>query len=200
MAAAELQTRLLASILAARHAGVPGGGNDLAEDLVQAQFDRAAEMLAAPDHPRTAALTTTSAFRMTVTHEISIAHRLSGHKGKHARVHGHNFLISLSVTRADSGALDGFGQIASPSVIRHRLCAWMDIEWDHRTLLWVHDPILERMKDIDQSVVALPFHPTPEGIARHLVEVVGPVELAGTGLRLAAVTVQETHNRAATYG
>jgi 6-pyruvoyltetrahydropterin/6-carboxytetrahydropterin synthase len=145
-------------------------------------------------------MSTVSAFRMNLFHEISIARRLSGYGGRQGRLHGHNLGITLGVVRDDAGSLDSLGRVAGLPVVRNRLCRWLDDEWHYRTLLWVHDPILERLRDIDDSIIALPCNPTAENLARYLVEVVGYREFAGTGLRLASCTVQETTDCSATYG
>jgi 6-pyruvoyltetrahydropterin/6-carboxytetrahydropterin synthase len=71
--------------------------------------------------------------------------------------------------------------------------------WDHRMLIWEHDPILDGLQAIDPSVVAVPFNPTAENIAAHLVTKVGPDLLAGTSVRLVRVQVDETSKCRASY-
>lgn len=132
-------------------------------------------------------------------HDISCGHRVHGHEGKCALLHGHNYRIFFTCT-ADT--LDGIGRVIDFSVIKARLCQWLEAEWDHRFLAWVDDPLLMGMHDtlppgpardtFDASVVWVPFNPTAENMAEHLLRVVGPTALVHTGAKLVAVRVEET--------
>jgi 6-pyruvoyltetrahydropterin/6-carboxytetrahydropterin synthase len=136
-------------------------------------------------------------FRITRTHEICCGHRVVGHEGKCRHLHGHNYTFHLTCEAVE---LDAVGRVVDFSVIKARLCEWLEAEWDHRMLLWQHDPEWRAIAAIDPAVVAVPFNPTAENIARHLVEVVGPACFVATpGVRLVAVTVFETAKCSATY-
>jgi 6-pyruvoyltetrahydropterin/6-carboxytetrahydropterin synthase len=52
---------------------------------------------------------------------------------------------------------------------------------------------------IDPLVCVVPFNPTAENIARHLVEVVAPEVLAGTGVFLVECEVGETRKCSASF-
>jgi 6-pyruvoyltetrahydropterin/6-carboxytetrahydropterin synthase len=134
--------------------------------------------------------------RITRVHEICAGHRVCGHEGKCAHLHGHAYVVEFI---CDAPKLDPLGRVIDFSVIKARLCQWLEDEWDHRMLLWQHDPILIRVRDLDLKVVALPFNPTAENLAEHLVNTVGPRQLDGTGVRLVACTVHETSKCSATY-
>jgi 6-pyruvoyltetrahydropterin/6-carboxytetrahydropterin synthase len=135
-------------------------------------------------------------FQITRSHEIDAGHRVCGHAGKCLHLHGHRYRFDL-VCSAEN--LDELGMVIDFAVIKERLCAWLDENWDHRMLLWVHDPSIETLRDIDPAVVGVPFNPTAERIAEHMVTVVGPRELADTGVSLVRCTVHETAKCSATY-
>lgn len=134
--------------------------------------------------------------RITRTHEIDSGHRVCGHEGKCAHIHGHRYGYAFT---CEADSLDAIGRVIDFGVIKSRLCQWLEDNWDHRLLLWEGDPWLAAIREIDASVVAVPFNPTAENLALHMVVTVGPFALEGTGVRLVACTVQETAKCSATY-
>ena len=132
-------------------------------------------------------------------HDISCGHRVHGHESKCAHLHGHNYRIFFTV-QADNKQLDMIGRVLDFSVIKSRLCAWLEAWWDHKMLIWVDDPALDDLLDIDpEGVVPVEFNPTAENMAEHLVTVVGPKELEGTGCVLVACRIEETRKCSATF-
>ena len=132
-------------------------------------------------------------------HDISCGHRVHGHESKCAHLHGHNYRIFFTV-QADNKQLDMIGRVLDFSVIKSRLCEWLEKWWDHKMLIWVDDPMLDDLLDIDpEGVVPVEFNPTAENMAEHLVTVVGPKELEGTGCILVACRIEETRKCSATY-
>jgi 6-pyruvoyltetrahydropterin/6-carboxytetrahydropterin synthase len=121
-------------------------------------------------------------------HDIACGHRVYGHESKCANLHGHNYRIHFTV----SGKLDALGRVMDFSAIKELLCHWLEEHWDHRFLLWEKDPALTMLRDIDPSVVAVPFNPTAENISNHLLTVIGPQQLADTDIKLVSVVVEET--------
>jgi len=137
------------------------------------------------------------AIRVNRTHEISCGHRICGHENKCAKLHGHCYYMHFA---CEAAALDKLGRVIDFSVIKARLCQWLEDNWDHRFLVWEHDPWRAALEAIDaDSIVAVPFNPTAELMAEHLVDVVGPAQLDGTGVTLVACTVEETRKCSATY-
>jgi 6-pyruvoyltetrahydropterin/6-carboxytetrahydropterin synthase len=122
-------------------------------------------------------------------HDIAAGHRVFGHEGKCRNLHGHNYRVHF---HCESEALDTVGRVVDFGVIKERLCQWLEFTWDHRFLVWENDPLLPPLRELDGTVVAVPFNPTAENMAHHLVTQVGPRQLAGTGVRLVAVIVEET--------
>lgn len=132
-------------------------------------------------------------------HDISCGHRVHGHESKCAHLHGHNYRIFFTI-QPDNKQLDMIGRVLDFGVIKSRLCEWLEKWWDHKMLIWVDDPMLDDLLDIDpEGVVPVEFNPTAENMAQHLVEVIGPQKLNGTGCVLVACRIEETRKCSATY-
>lgn len=129
-------------------------------------------------------------------HDICAGHRVHGHEGKCRHLHGHNYRITFT---CESDDLDDIGRVIDFSEMKAKLCMWLEDEWDHKMLIWEQDPLAEVLPNIDPTVVIVPFNPTAENIAQHLVEVVGPTQLAGTGIKLVHCDVEETRKCSASF-
>lgn len=130
-------------------------------------------------------------------HDISMGHRVVGHENKCRHLHGHNYRIHFTCT---ANELDDLGRVIDFSLIKAHLCEWLEINWDHKMVLWQEDPLLEQLKDIvPEDIVTIPFNPTAEQLAQYLVTVVGPQQLAGTGVKLISVKIDETRKCSASY-
>jgi 6-pyruvoyltetrahydropterin/6-carboxytetrahydropterin synthase len=139
----------------------------------------------------------TTRISATRYHDISCGHRVYGHESKCAHPHGHNSRIYFTV---EADALDMVGRVLDFSVIKSRLCMWIEEQWDHKFLVSHLDPLQNVLIGIDhRGTVVVPFNPTAELMAHHLGEVVGPDVLAGTGCTLEVVEVWETRKCAATW-
>jgi 6-pyruvoyltetrahydropterin/6-carboxytetrahydropterin synthase len=121
-------------------------------------------------------------------HDISCGHRVVEHEGKCKNLHGHNYRVHF---HCEADALDSLGRVIDFSVIKSSLCMWLEDNWDHRMLLWQADPLLTSLLDIDPSIVTVPFNPTAENIAAHLLTVVGP-DVLPKEVVLVKVVVDET--------
>jgi 6-pyruvoyltetrahydropterin/6-carboxytetrahydropterin synthase len=121
-------------------------------------------------------------------HDISCGHRVHGHEGKCANLHGHNYRVHFTI----AGEQDEVGRVLDFSVIKDTLCEWLEDYWDHRMLIWFKDPLLSTLKGVDPTVVTLPFNPTAENMADFLLTVIAPRALLGTGATLIAVKIEET--------
>lgn len=120
-------------------------------------------------------------------HEIAIGHRVVGHEGKCRHLHGHNLKCSF---HCEAAVLDEVGRVLDFAKIKD-LANWLEEHWDHRMLLWEKDPLLPDIRKLDPSVVSVPFNPTSENMAQHLLGVVGPMVLP-MGVTLTGVDVWET--------
>lgn len=136
-------------------------------------------------------------FQVHRYHDICAGHRVYGHESKCAHFHGHNYRVHFTV---EAAALDTVGRVIDFSGIKQYLCQWLEDNWDHKMLLWEHDPDAMLMQIMDpEGVVLVPFNPTAENMARYLVETVGPEQLHETGVVLVRVTIDETAKCSASF-
>ena len=159
---------------------------------------------------------------VTRYHDISVGHRVHNHESKCRHLHGHNYRIHFTCKSdcAEFGndianaELDSVGRVIDFSVVKEKLCMWIEEHWDHKFLAWDKDPLMgalhaisennpnisiENDRIFDESVVFAPFNPTAENMAQYLVEVVGPQQLQGTGVVLTEVRIEETAKCHATF-
>ena len=130
-------------------------------------------------------------------HDISMGHRVVGHESKCRHLHGHNYRIHFVCSASE---LDPLGRVIDFSEIRDRLCMWLEEHWDHRMMIWSEDPLLSELQRlVPGDLCVVPFNPTAEQIAIHLVSVVGPEQLKGSGITLLECRVEETRKCSAAY-
>lgn len=130
-------------------------------------------------------------------HDISMGHRVVGHESKCRHLHGHNYRIHFVCSASE---LDPLGRVIDFSEIRDRLCMWLEEHWDHRMMIWSEDPLLpELQRLVPGDLCVVPFNPTAEQIAIHLVSVVGSEQLKGSGITLLECRVEETRKCSAAY-
>ena len=125
--------------------------------------------------------------------QFSAGHRVFGHEGKCRHLHGHNFVAFVTAAADD---LDTVGRVIDFGVLKERIGGWIEREWDHGFVVWQDDVEARRAlaEVVGQKAYLLPVNPTAENLADHLLRVVGPDALAGTGVRLVKVTLYETEN------
>lgn len=137
-------------------------------------------------------------------HDFSYGHRVVNQGGKCEHLHGHNGRVHFTVqenvvSNCASTGLDAVGRVIDFSAIKQHLCMWLEDNWDHKFLVWSDDPLKSYLAECDpRGVVQVPFNPTAENMAQHLVEVVGPQVLPGF-VKLVSVTFEETAKCSATY-
>ena len=123
-------------------------------------------------------------------------HRVFGHESKCACLHGHNGGVDW-YCEADS--LDQVGRVIDFSEIK-RMDMWVEENWDHKTLIWEKDPWFPQLQFIDPvGVISVPFNPTSENISLYLLDVIGPLVLADTGVSLTKVQFMETEKCGVTF-
>jgi 6-pyruvoyltetrahydropterin/6-carboxytetrahydropterin synthase len=131
-------------------------------------------------------------------HDFCAGHRVAGHENKCAHLHGHNYRVYFTCV-ADNG-LDEVGRVIDFSVIKERLCEWLERNWDHKMLLWEQDELAGTLINIvPHDIVIVPFNPTAENMAEYMVEVIAPIMLSGTGALLVKCVVEETRKCSASY-
>lgn len=147
---------------------------------------------------------------ITRYHDICAGHRVVGHEGKCRHLHGHNYRIHFT---CEAEKLDDLGRVIDFSVVKDRLCMWLEKNWDHKFLVWENDALMygihcsvnnddeqsqEDRQHFNESLVWLDFNPTAENLAEHLLKVVAPAQLKGTGVTVTQVTIEETRKCSAT--
>lgn len=128
-------------------------------------------------------------------HDISCGHKVYGHESKCAYLHGHNYRIHFEI----QGNIDSIGRVLDFSVIKEKLCNWLEENFDHRFLVYENDPDALKLQAIDETVLILNFNPTAENIAKYLVEEIAPNQLKDTGCKLIKCEVEETRKCSAIY-
>ena len=121
-------------------------------------------------------------------HDFSMGHRVCGHEGACAMLHGHNYRVTFT---CEAERLDELGRVIDFSVIKIRLCEWLEANWDHQFMMWDNDPMILEMP-LASGVFAVDFNPTAENMAEHLLNFVGPRQLEGTNVVLTKVRIEET--------
>ena len=130
-------------------------------------------------------------------HDICAGHRVVGHEGKCRNLHGHNYRFHFKVEPTEG--LDSIGRVLDFSVIKHLLCTWLENMWEHKMLIWVDDPLLPALQQIDSNIVKVTFNPTAENIAEYFVETIAPRLLREYPARLVELTLEETRKCSVTY-
>jgi len=119
-------------------------------------------------------------FEISVRSHFSAAHRLIGHEGACAHLHGHNWEVEVFVA---GGELDGIGVLVDfrnvKTALQEALAAL-----DHRDL--------NALPELGAG------NPTSENLARHLYQALAG-RLDGPGCRVARVRVSETPGTSASY-
>lgn len=124
-------------------------------------------------------------------HDFCAGHRVVGHESKCANLHGHNYRIHFHC-EAEQGELDKVGRVIDFSVIKSTVCEWLENNWDHRMLLWTEDPYKMSLTIVDHSIVIVPFNPTAENMAEHLLTEVCPNLLQPLGIQVTKIQIDET--------
>lgn len=127
-------------------------------------------------------------------------HRLLHHEGKCANLHGHNYLVEFHVSGQE---IDALGRVVDFSVLNRLFKSWIDEFWDHGFLLWEADrQAISAVRQVTpHRLYVLPYNPTAENLARHLLLDIGPELLqhvSGYDLQLTRVVVWESANSSAT--
>lgn len=129
--------------------------------------------------------------------QFCAGHRVWKHENKCAFLHGHNYVAFFE---ASAPAMDALDRVIDFGELKVRLGTWIEEEWDHGFIL--HRDDAEAIRAVravpGQKLYLLDGNPTAETMADHLLRVVAPRVLEGTGVRVVQVTLWETENSYAT--
>ena len=125
--------------------------------------------------------------------EFCAGHRLLGHEGKCAGLHGHNYVAEFHVA---GDALDAIGRVVDFAAIKDALKGWIDEKWDHGFLLWEQDEAAIRaVRSVEPwKLYTFARNPTAEVLAAFLLSRACPELLAPLGVRCVRVELWETPN------
>ena len=126
-------------------------------------------------------------------------HRLVGHEGKCANLHGHNYIAQIFVT---GNEVDALGRVVDFGVINQLFKGWIDENWDHGMLIWSEDSeAIAALNSLSESrLYTMPYNPTAENMARYLLFEIAPElldEIKGYDIAVTKVVIWETENSAA---
>jgi len=136
--------------------------------------------------------------QITRSFEIDAGHRVYGHEGKCAMIHGHRWKIEVTI---ENDVLDEVGRVLDYSEMKRIFGGWLDKHWDHKLLISNNDVQLRKLSS-SFGRVTVPFNPTSENIAKYLFEVFDDLiedELHGNLSKVVKVRVCETPNCWAEY-
>lgn len=71
--------------------------------------------------------------------EFDAGHRVLGHEGKCANLHGHRYVAEVVI---EAPSLDNLGRVVDFGCIKSVIGSWVDKYWDHNTILHPEDPFL----------------------------------------------------------
>lgn len=128
---------------------------------------------------------------LTSRFTFDAAHRILGHPGKCAYLHGHTYHLEVTVTAA---RLDALGMVMDFDDLRALVRKIVLDRWDHATLLTAEDPLAPAISSVQaeapEKVVRLKNNPTAEVLTREAWEAIS--RALPPGVRLLRVKVEET--------
>jgi 6-pyruvoyltetrahydropterin/6-carboxytetrahydropterin synthase len=125
--------------------------------------------------------------------EFDAAHRVMLHESKCKFLHGHRYAIEATFS---AEALDMLGRVVDFGVIKSELGAWVDMNWDHTTILHADDRLLGEAiaLPLGQVIYYLPTNPTAENMAAYLLHTVCPRVFADHPITCTKIRLWETPN------
>ena len=101
---------------------------------------------------------------------FSMGHTLHEHHGKCANLHRHNYKLQVVV---ESDSLNQLQMVMDFSDLKEIVSGVIDDHYDHRFLIAEFDPRAETLKQIDSTVVVVPYNPTAEMVAQTIKTSIG---------------------------
>ena len=128
---------------------------------------------------------------LETSYTFDAAHRIRGHAGKCAGLHGHTYRLELTVS---AERLDPLGMVMDFEDLRELVRKAVLDRWDHATRLAADDPLAEAIASVQHEapdrVVRLDGHPTAERLTR---EAWSAIERAlPAHVRIERVAIRET--------
>ena len=128
---------------------------------------------------------------LATTYVFDAAHRIAGHPGKCAWLHGHTYRLEVAVS---SATLNALGMVMDFDDLRDVVRKAILDRWDHATLLAATDPLGAAISAVQHEapdrVVLFPGQPTAEVLTRDAWERLE--RHLPAGITLERVAVRET--------
>lgn len=128
---------------------------------------------------------------LTARFTFDAAHRILGHPGKCAYLHGHTYHLEVTVS---ADRLDALGMAMDFDDLRALVRKAVVNRWDHATLLSEHDPLVSAITGVQveapEKVVRFAQNPTAEVLTRQAWEAIS--QALPPGFRLLRVKIEET--------
>ena len=122
---------------------------------------------------------------------FAAAHRILGHAGKCAYLHGHTYHLEVTVTAPE---LDALGMVIDFDDLKALVRKALLERWDHATLLSEQDPLVSAISAVQaeapEKVVRFASNPTAEVLTREAWQAIS--HALPPGLRLLRVKIEET--------
>ena len=137
--------------------------------------------------------------RISQAFHFDAGHRVLGHSGKCAHLHGHRYTAMLEV---GSTKLTSLGMVIDFGELKEKVGRWINDHWDHNMILHKDDPLAKIWESADERSYRTamfggkkPYimpesaaHPTAENMAKELL-VRSAAILCGTGLHISKVLI-----------
>lgn len=94
-----------------------------------------------------------------------MGHKVSSHNGLCKNLHGHRYTALVTI----AGEIPGSGMIEDFGLVKAKLSVLID-SLDHGFMVWSEDPDCDKLLAIGGKILIMPFIPTAENIARHLLD------------------------------
>ena len=139
---------------------------------------------------------------ITYKHEVATAHRLLGHPGKCAHLHGHNYVITTELK--DGSCAHNGDMVLDFGIAKKVIAEVLDDFYDHAVCLENGDPLIEAIRAADPQtkiMITEGMRPTAENMAYlmfHLIQTAlsNRVHLDTV---VVSVTVQEAEGQCAIF-
>lgn len=123
-------------------------------------------------------------------HEVPMGHRLKNHKGKCRFLHGHNYIVKVTVTgevEAETGMVLDFAEL------KRATRAALD-EFDHAFVLQNTDTMLKEVNHDENRIIYVDFPPTAEKLAEYWKDLIYAQLFPRSALLAVHIGVRETRD------
>lgn len=131
-------------------------------------------------------------FSIAKTYPFEAAHRLMNYDGKCKNIHGHNYEVTIEVTKEK---LDKIGFVEDFAKLKEICKKFIDENLDHTTIFCIYDKDwIKVFNKMESKIYIMKDNPTAENIAKLLYNIF-KLQLP----ELLQVTITENENSYATY-